>query len=177
MLADPQLRQTVQCIRCGACMNHCPVYTRIGGHAYGYVYPGPIGSILTPQLEGLDKAGVLATASSLCHACDEVCPVKIPITEIMRRLRNESYSAESQSDGVKGQGYKKNKLESLVWKGWETMNTVPFINTMGTKMLSLIGAKMPKIGPLKAWMSVRTKPKFAKQSLHVMVKKRGLGDE
>ena len=86
MLADPQLRQTLQCIRCGACMNHCPVYTRIGGHAYGYVYPGPIGSILTPQLEGLDRAGVLATASSLCHACDEVCPVKIPITEIMGHL-------------------------------------------------------------------------------------------
>ena len=91
ILADPELRQTLLCIRCGTCLNHCPVYLRIGGHAYGYVYPGPIGKILTPQMEGLDRAGVLATASSLCGACAEVCPVKIPIPGLIRRLRSESY--------------------------------------------------------------------------------------
>jgi L-lactate dehydrogenase complex protein LldF len=74
MLADPEFRQTLLCIRCGTCLNHCPVYVRIGGHAYGHVYPGPIGKILTPQMEGLERAGVLATASSLCGACGEVCP-------------------------------------------------------------------------------------------------------
>jgi L-lactate dehydrogenase complex protein LldF len=89
MLGDPQLRQTLQCIRCGTCLNHCPVYTRIGGHAYGFVYPGPIGKILNPQMAGLEQAGVLATASSLCNACEEVCPVKIPIPELLRRLRRE----------------------------------------------------------------------------------------
>jgi L-lactate dehydrogenase complex protein LldF len=81
ILADPELRQTLLCIRCGTCLNHCPVYVRIGGHAYGHVYPGPIGKILTPQMEGLEEAGVLATASSLCGACGEVCPVRIPIPD------------------------------------------------------------------------------------------------
>ena len=76
---DPQYRQTLQCIRCGTCLNHCPVYTRIGGHAYGFIYPGPIGKILNPHVEGLEKAGELPFASSLCGACEEVCPVKIPI--------------------------------------------------------------------------------------------------
>jgi L-lactate dehydrogenase complex protein LldF len=78
MLADPEFRQTLLCIRCGTCLNHCPVYVRIGGHAYGHVYPGPIGKILTPQMEGLERTGVLATASSLCGACGEVCPVADP---------------------------------------------------------------------------------------------------
>ncbi|MEJ2099851.1 MAG: LutB/LldF family L-lactate oxidation iron-sulfur protein, partial [Desulfobacterales bacterium] len=103
ILADPQLRQTLLCIRCGTCLNHCPVYTRIGGHAYGFVYPGPIGKILKPQVEGLKKAGVLATASSLCEACAEVCPVKIPIPQLLRRLRNESNSSDTFS-AVKDSG-------------------------------------------------------------------------
>lgn len=175
MLADPQLRQTLQCIRCGACMNHCPVYTRIGGHAYGYVYPGPIGSMLTPQMLGLEKAGAMATASSLCHACEEVCPVKIPITQILRRLRDESYA--SQDSDVPGHGYKKNFVESMAWKGWEKMNTVPAFNAMSTKMLAIMGDKMPKVGPLKAWTSVRSTPKFAKKSLHALAKERGLDNE
>jgi L-lactate dehydrogenase complex protein LldF len=97
MLADPEFRQTLLCIRCGTCLNHCPVYVRIGGHAYGHVYPGPIGKILTPQMEGLERAGVLATASSLCGACGEVCPVKIPIPDLIRRLRNESYDQEGSA--------------------------------------------------------------------------------
>ncbi|MGD9350261.1 MAG: LutB/LldF family L-lactate oxidation iron-sulfur protein, partial [Desulfobacterales bacterium] len=107
VLSDPQLRQTLQCIRCGTCLNHCPVYTRIGGHAYGFVYPGPIGKILNPQIEGLKKAGELATASSLCEACAEVCPVKIPIPQLLRRLRNESYTSVHLAT-VKDGGYKKN---------------------------------------------------------------------
>jgi L-lactate dehydrogenase complex protein LldF len=78
-------------------MNHCPVYVRIGGHAYGHVYPGPIGKILTPQMEGLERTGVLATASSLCGACGEVCPVQIPIPDLIRRLRNESYDQDGSA--------------------------------------------------------------------------------
>ena len=116
--ADLELRQTLKCIRCGACMNHCPVYTRLGGHAYGYVYPGPIGSMLTPQLEGLDHAGAMATASTFCGACEEVCPVKIPITAILRRLRTESYRKTDAPDAVKGHGYQRTLAESLTWQGW-----------------------------------------------------------
>jgi L-lactate dehydrogenase complex protein LldF len=174
--SDPQFRQTLQCIRCGTCLNHCPVYTRIGGHAYGFVYPGPIGKILNPQTEGLKKAGVLATASSLCNACEEVCPVKIPITELLRRIRNESYSNDPAST-LDDHGYKKNVSESLAWKGWEMMNTSPTVNSFGQKMLGIIGSKLPNVGPLKYWTRTRTQPKFAAKSLHELVKKLGVDNE
>jgi L-lactate dehydrogenase complex protein LldF len=87
VLADEVGRQTLNCIRCSACMNVCPVYERVGGHAYNSVYPGPIGAILTPQLVGFSKAGSLPYASSLCGACYEVCPVKINIPEVLIHLR------------------------------------------------------------------------------------------
>ena len=93
-LADPVGRQALACIRCGSCMNICPVYQHTGGHAYGSVYPGPIGSILTPQLtQGLaddDPVHTLPFASSLCGACAEVCPVKIDIPTILIHLRARS---------------------------------------------------------------------------------------
>ncbi len=87
VLADQIGRQTLHCIRCSACLNVCPVYERTGGHAYGSVYPGPIGAILTPQLIGVERAGTLPYASSLCGACYEVCPVKINIPEVLVHLR------------------------------------------------------------------------------------------
>lgn len=177
MLADPELRETLQCIRCGACLNHCPVYTRLGGHAYGYVYPGPIGSILTPQMEGLDRAGVMATASSLCGACEEVCPVKIPFTKILRILRNESYTPGESPHAVKGHGYKYSRMESLVWKGWALMNTQPWLLSLGTRLLALLNGRLPKVGPLQAWTHVRSTPRFAPKSLHQLAKERGLDHE
>jgi len=81
------LRAALRCIRCGACMNHCPVYQNIGGHPYGWVYPGPIGSVLTPAYLGLDKALDLPNAATLCNQCGVVCPVKIPLPDLMRKLR------------------------------------------------------------------------------------------
>ncbi len=88
LLGGP-LHDALRCIRCGACMNHCPVYQNIGGHAYGWVYPGPIGAILTPAFLGLDKALDLPQASTLCAACEVVCPVRIPLPELMRTLREQ----------------------------------------------------------------------------------------
>jgi len=87
VLADEVGRQTLACIRCSACLNVCPVYVRTGGHAYGSVYPGPIGAILAPQLDGVHEAGSLPFASSLCGACAEVCPVKIDIPQVLVHLR------------------------------------------------------------------------------------------
>ena len=87
VLADEVGRQALHCIRCSACLNSCPVYSRTGGHAYESVYPGPIGAILTPQLRGLENAPTLPWASSLCGACYEVCPVKIDIPSILVHLR------------------------------------------------------------------------------------------
>jgi len=89
MAASP-LMDMLYCIRCGACLNHCPVYGSVGGHAYGWVYPGPMGSVLTPWLLGLDEAGVLADASSLCGRCQEVCPMGIPLPDLLRELRSRS---------------------------------------------------------------------------------------
>ena len=87
VLADEIGRETLACIRCSACLNVCPVYSRTGGHAYGSVYPGPIGAILTPQLQGVGRAATLPYASSLCGACYEVCPVKIDIPKVLVHLR------------------------------------------------------------------------------------------
>ncbi len=87
VLADEVGRQALHCIRCSACLNSCPVYSRVGGHAYESVYPGPIGAILTPQLQGLENAPTLPWASSLCGACYEVCPVKIDIPTVLVHLR------------------------------------------------------------------------------------------
>jgi L-lactate dehydrogenase complex protein LldF len=89
VLADPLARQTLNCIRCSACLNICPVYERTGGHAYHSVYPGPIGAILTPLLAGVENAPSLPYASTLCGACYEVCPVKINIPEVLIHLRGQ----------------------------------------------------------------------------------------
>jgi L-lactate dehydrogenase complex protein LldF len=98
VLADAVGRQTLHCIRCSACLNSCPVYSRTGGHAYGSVYPGPIGAILTPQLMGVKQAKTLPYASTLCGACYEVCPVKINIPEVLLHLRGEVTSQASPID-------------------------------------------------------------------------------
>lgn len=176
IFADPELRQTLYCIRCGTCLNHCPVYTRLGGHAYGFVYPGPIGKILTPQLEGLQAAGELATASTLCNACEEVCPVKIPLPALIRRMRNESYSPAPDSK-VRGHGYRRNAAESAAWKLWALMNTHPWMQRIATRMLAFGGNLLPKIGPLQAWTRARSRPKFARRSLHDRLRSKGAEHE
>ena len=109
VLKDPAARMSLFCIRCGSCLNVCPVYRRTGGWAYGWVYPGPIGSILAPHLIGLDKAGTLPFASSLCGACGEVCPVKIDIPHQLVHLRHRAVNEPSPVNSP---------LERLVWKMW-----------------------------------------------------------
>src|SRR5207249_2750091 len=107
VLADEVGRQALHCIRCSACLNVCPVYTRTGGHAYGSVYPGPIGAILTPQLRGVARAGSLPYASTLCGACYEVCPVKIDIPQVLVHLR-----ARVVDEAGAGRGRRRPQLQS-----------------------------------------------------------------
>lgn len=107
MLGDPALRDMLRCIRCGACMNHCPVYTAIGGHAYGWVYPGPMGSILTAGLKGLDSEPDLPQACTLNGHCAEVCPVRIPLNDMMRDLRQRQFE--------RGSGSKAQRLGIRLW--------------------------------------------------------------
>jgi L-lactate dehydrogenase complex protein LldF len=86
------VREALRCIRCGACMNHCPVYQNVGGHSYGWVYPGPIGSILTPMYVGLEQAQDLPAASTMCNQCGVVCPVRIPLPDLQRKLRERAFA-------------------------------------------------------------------------------------
>ncbi|MBV9114077.1 MAG: lactate utilization protein, partial [Hyphomicrobiales bacterium] len=86
-----QFQDMLRCIRCGACMNHCPVYHAIGGHAYGWVYPGPMGAVLTPSLIGLGEGGNLPNASTFCGRCEAVCPMKIPLPGMMRHWREREF--------------------------------------------------------------------------------------
>ena len=90
-LVGSDLQEMLRCIRCGACMNHCPVYQNVGGHAYGWVYPGPMGSILTPVYVGLENAGDLPNAATFCGECAVACPVKIPLPDLMRKLREQQF--------------------------------------------------------------------------------------
>jgi L-lactate dehydrogenase complex protein LldF len=94
-LLGSDLREALRCIRCGACMNHCPVYCSVGGHAYGSIYAGPIGAVLSPALFGAHEAGELAQASTFCGRCEEVCPVEIPLVSLMRKWRELSFSEAS----------------------------------------------------------------------------------
>lgn len=86
-----EFQDMLRCIRCGACMNHCPVYHAVGGHAYGSVYPGPIGAVLTPTLVGVDQGGHLPNASTFCGRCESVCPVRIPLPKLMRHWREREF--------------------------------------------------------------------------------------
>ena len=167
--ADSELRQTLNCIRCGACMNHCPVYTRIGGQAYGTVYPGPIGKIISPHLLGLENTPDHPSASSLCGACGEVCPVKIPIPALLRRLREENVkSPEQQPQVMDGQGSRYSGKERLLWKGWQYFNSVPLLYKTGTFMATRFGGLTPKnLGP---WTQNHSAPKPAARSLHELAK-------
>src|SRR5439155_3041706 len=86
-----EFHDMLRCIRCGACLNHCPVYQAVGGHAYGWVYPGPIGSVVTPALIGIEKAKHLPNASTFCGRCEEVCPMRIPLPRLLRHWREQEF--------------------------------------------------------------------------------------
>lgn len=94
-----EFQDMLRCIRCGACMNHCPVYHSVGGHAYGWVYPGPMGAVLTPQLIGVDKGGHLPNASTFCGRCEQVCPMRIPLPKMMRHWREREYERHMMPSG------------------------------------------------------------------------------
>ena len=161
---DRELLDTLRCIRCGACMNHCPVYTRIGGHAYGTTYPGPIGKILMPHLLGLESAHILPTASTLCGACEEVCPVKIPIPQLLQRLRTEAMDGDPQRPAhMDGHGSKRNWREMLLWHGWTLFNSRPWAYRLGTALAARFRRWTP--ARLGTWTRYRSAPRPAPQSL------------
>jgi L-lactate dehydrogenase complex protein LldF len=171
--ADVQLRATLQCIRCGACMNHCPVYARIGGHAYGTTYPGPIGAIISPHLLGLGATHALATASTLCGACAEVCPVRIPIPDILVRLRNEAHAGAATA--LRGSGAARSPLQSAIWRGWALAYGHPTLYRIVSWFISRGSALAPS--RQGAWTRSRTPLQPARKRLRDLLAERADGKQ
>jgi L-lactate dehydrogenase complex protein LldF len=161
---DTDFRPTLQCIRCGACMNHCPVYARIGGLAYGTTYPGPIGAIISPHLLGLEPTQDLPTASSLCGACAEVCPVGIPIPDLLRQLREASHhEARPGHAPLAGQGSGRSRIEQTVWKLWAWLNTHPRLYRAALRLGRPLRTLMPSAQG--GWTAHRTPMRLARKGL------------
>ncbi len=170
MLRDPKLREALYCIRCGACLNICPVYQRVGGHAYGWVYPGPIGAVVSPMLTGLKEAKALPQASSLCGACREACPVKINIPRMLLELRHRT--AESEDPGERASSPSERFLAWAYGKlmgSPERMGAAASIGRMAQKILP----GMPKrdgwirrapLPLLSRWTSARDLPPLPAKS-------------
>ena len=167
LLADERARQTLACIRCGACLNACPVYRQIGGHAYGSVYPGPIGSILTPQLAGVAAAGELPFASSLCGACRDVCPVKIDIPGILLRLRARSQEASDRPAQINRDGPAFSLWAWIMERAWRYETAARLARVAAPLALGRSGFARwlrGRIGPLCAWTAGRELRRPAAQS-------------
>jgi L-lactate dehydrogenase complex protein LldF len=153
-LLGTELQSALRCIRCGACMNHCPVYQNVGGHAYGWVYPGPIGSVLTPAFIGLENALDLPQAATLCNECGVVCPVKIPLPELMRVLREKEF-----------EGGMRPWTESLAMKAWRWAVLHPrayaLLTRLSAKILRMLGGRerlIHKLPGLDGWTAGRDMP-------------------
>jgi L-lactate dehydrogenase complex protein LldF len=154
VLADPVGRQALRCIRCSACLNVCPVYERAGGHAYGSVYPGPIGAVLNPQLRGVSSPvdASLPYASSLCGACFDACPVRIDIPELLVHLRTEVVES-------RGRTAEATAMDAAAWvlgRGARLGRAGRAASTAGR----LLKGRMPRSvpGPLSAWTDARDLP-------------------
>lgn len=159
--------EALACIRCGACLNGCPVYRSTGGHAYGWVYSGPIGAVITPLLQGIDHAKPLPNASSLCGMCKSVCPVDIDLPRMLLELRHDIVEK---------------RLSGLQWdagiKAWQVVNRSPRLFEMGGKMARFtltIGADKLVPNPLGYWKKYRDFPGFAPKSFRQQWRERQKG--
>jgi len=153
-LIGGDFQEMLRCIRCGACMNHCPVYQKIGGHAYGWVYPGPMGSVLTPSYVGLSNALDLPQAATLCGECNRVCPASIPLSDLLRTLREKQMERELRPQS-----------ERLGLRMWGFMARRPALYSAGTwvaaRVLRWMGGDKKLIHSLpvgKGWTDTRDMP-------------------
>lgn len=153
LLGGP-LHDVLRCIRCGACMNHCPIYASVSGHAYGWVYPGPIGSVLNPQLLGIEQTHLLPNACTMCGRCEEVCPVHIPLPQLLRVWRGRAFDAGHPGG-----------LQRLGLKMWAWLARRPMLYRLCLRpALALMRALGKKRGALKwfafagGWTKTRDLP-------------------
>jgi L-lactate dehydrogenase complex protein LldF len=157
-----EFHDMLRCIRCGACMNHCPVYAAVGGHAYGWVYPGPMGAVLTPSLIGIEEAAALPNASTLCGRCESVCPVKIPLPKMLRYWREHEFAK---------------KLTPPVWRSglslwsWVVQRPTLYhaIVELASRVLGWAGGRRGRFRSLPlagGWTAVRDMPAPEGRSFH-----------
>lgn len=168
LLADEQMRESLYCLRCGACLNVCPVYKKIGGHAYGSVYSGPIGSIITPAFAGLEQSKDLPFASTLCGACRDICPVRIDIPRILLKLRGDWSDGKPDSPGPPF-------LEKLAIRLWAFTMRHPWLYNVSLKLFSWIQGPLLEDGKFKrlplafgGWTEHRDFPALARKSFRSM---------
>jgi L-lactate dehydrogenase complex protein LldF len=155
ILADEQMRASLYCIRCGACLNVCPVYQKIGGQAYGWIYPGPIGAVISPQLQSLKQSGDLPFASSLCGACREACPVDINLPDMLLALRAKAKEAGASKVS-----------ERAAMRGFSFVARHPKLFAAGGKLMRFFARFLSKdekirsapISPLRDWTQYRDLP-------------------
>src|ERR687898_69827 len=165
-LLGTEFEEALYCIRCGACLNVCPVYRQTGGHAYGSTYSGPIGAVITPLLKGHDEAKDLPHASSLCGACWEACPVGIPLHDLLLKLRNQQVE-----EGLAG------KAQEIAFKGFESIMKRPLLYNISSRTGRLAQKPLEKDGsvrllpgPLGAWTGSREMPPLAEKSFRELWK-------
>lgn len=158
---DPEFQELLNCIRCGACLNACPVYRQIGGHAYGGTYSGPIGAVLTPALKkNVAEWDDIANASSLCGACYEACPVKIPLHDMLVSLRRRKVEA-GRAGKLEGAGM---KGFAAVMSSSKRYRAAVRIGQIGQKLVARKGEIRMKVGPLKGWNAYRVTSSLPKSS-------------
>jgi len=157
ILADAEQRDALHCIRCGACLNVCPIFRNVGGHTYGTVYGGPIGSVITPHLRGLQEWKHLPNASSLCGACTETCPVKIDLHHHL--LQNRRNAAREKADWVQKMAFKSFALLANHPACWSLTTRLARI---AMKLRGLVNGSV--LDPARAWTGTRELPPIAKQS-------------
>ncbi|MCW5918016.1 MAG: lactate utilization protein, partial [Ferruginibacter sp.] len=157
ILQNPKMRESLYCIRCGACLNVCPIYKNIGGHTYGTTYSGPIGSVITPHLKGMEEFKHLSYASSLCGACTEVCSVKINIHELLLENRKESVD-----EGLASMS------ERVAWKAWKIASKSRKLMNMGNgRLKSKVANRL-----FKQWVDGRGDLDFSQQTFNQLWKNR-----
>ena len=166
LLRDPALRESLYCIRCGACLNVCPIYQRVGGHAYGWVYPGPIGSIVTPGLVGVAQAKDLPNASTLCGACRDACPVQINIPRMLLHLRHQQ--AESNDTNQRTAS----DTDKLLARGFATVMSSPWLLRLARSLGGALTRPLTRNGKIRQtrlplvsrWTHARDLPAPAQRS-------------
>ena len=164
-----EFKEVLRCIRCGACLNTCPAYRQIGGHGYGSIYPGPIGAVISPLLGGYDEFKELPYACSLCNACNSVCPVRIPLAQLINRHREKMVELG-----------KTPKLEQLSIFGFTTANAHPYLWKTGVNLGAKFLAKFIKqgkspvaFGALAEWTKARDLPQADGESFRQWFNNRG----